>query len=268
MQKLDYWIRNPDLKLYKDLEWNIPEQKSGTLNIVGGNSSSFSTVVHTAEFLSKTFPIKKLNILLPASLKSKVPPLPDITFLPATESGSIDKSPLLNDFLDSADFTMIVGDVSKNSATSVALSDAIKSTTRPVLLTRDAIDSVTPEMTNLIERENLYLIGSLAQIQNVFRAVYYPKMILLSQPLMPIVEALHKFTLSYPVTILTFHQDQIIVASSGKVVTTPLEKTPYTPISLWDGQLASKISAMNLFTPSKPLEASVSALTVKLPRDS
>lgn len=267
MEKHDYWVKNPNLKLFKDLEWNIPEQKSGTLNIIGGNSGSFSTVIHTAEFLFKTFPIKKLNILLPDSLKSKVPPLPDITFLPSTESGSINKSSTLNDFIDSADFTLIVGDVSKNSATSIALSNAIKNTTRPVLLTRDAIDSVSSEMTNLIEREGFYLIGSLAQIQNIFRSVYYPKMILLSQPLLPIIEALHKFTLSYPTTILTFHQDQIIVASGGKVVTTPLEKTSYTPISLWDGQLAGKISAMNLFTPNKPLEASVSALTVKLPHD-
>ena len=260
MEKYDYWQKNPDLKLFSDLSWNIPEQKTGTFNIVGGNSGSFSTVIHTAEYLSKSFPIKKLNILLPNTLKNKVPPFPEIAFLPATDSGSFDKSPLLNEFVDSADFSVFVGDLSKNSATCVAISDAIKSSTKPVLLTRDAIDLVLPEMPSLCERENLILVGSLAQIQKVFRAVYYPKVLLLSMPILPIVEALHKFTLTYPVTILTYSGDQIIVANAGKITTTPLAKTTFTPISLWSGNLAAAIAANNFFSLGKPLEATTFAI--------
>ncbi len=261
MEKHDYWQKNPDLKLFKDLSWNIPEQKTGTLNLIGGNSSNFSSVIHAAEYLSKTFPIKKINILLPESLKSKIPPFPDITFLPATESGSFDKSPLLNDFVNSADFSIFIGDVSKNSATSIALSESIKNTSKPALLTRDAIDAILPEMPSLIERDNLFLVGSLAQIQKVFRAVYYPKVLLLSMPILQIIEALHKFTLSYPTTILTFHAGQIIVANHGLITTTPIEKTGFTPISLWSGNLAINVSAMNHFTPGKPLDATTFAIT-------
>ena len=255
MEKYDYWQKNQSNKLFQDLSWNIPEQKTGTFNIIGGNSSSFSSVIHSAEYLTKFFPIKNLSILLPESLKSKVPPLPEIAFLKATESGSFDKSPLLNEFVNSADFSIFIGDFSKNSATCIAISDAIKSSEKPILLTRDSIDLVLPEMSNLIERKNLFLVGSLAQIQKVFRAVYYPKVLLLSMPILPIVEALHKFTLSYDVTILTFHNDQIIVANSGNVITTPLEKTIYTPITLWSGSLAINIAANNYFSPGKPLEA-------------
>ena len=260
MEKYDYWQKNNNLKLFEDLSWNIPEQKTGVVNIIGGNSSNFSSVVHAAEFLTKTFPVKKLNILLPDSLKNKVPPFPDVFFLPSTKSGSFDKSPLLNEFVDTADFSIVIGDISNNSATSIALSDAIKNSQKPVLLTRDSIDLVTPELANLIERKGLFIVGSLAQLQKVFRAVYYPKVLLLSMPLLPVIEALHKFTLSYPVTILTLHQDQIIVANSGQVITTPLEKTAYSPISLWDGKLATKIAAMNLFTPGKPLDATCFAI--------
>lgn len=261
MEKFEYWQKNPDLKLFQDLSWNIPEQKTGVINIIGGNSGSFSSVIHNAEYLTKTFPIKKLNILLPESLKSKVPPFPEITYLPATDSGSFDKSPLLSDLVASADASLFIGDLSKNSATCVAIAEAIKNSVGEVVLTRDAIDLVLPELPNLIERDGLFFVGSLAQIQKVFRAVYYPKVLLLSMPIMQIVEVLHKFTLSYPCTILAFHAEQIIVANQGKVITTPLEKTGFTPITLWSGNLAANITANNYFTPGKPLEATTFSIS-------
>lgn len=266
MEKYDYWKKNQNLKLFQDLSWNIPEQKTGTFNIIGGNSGSFSSVIRSAEYLLKTFPIKKLNLLLPESLKSKVPPLPEITFLSATESGSFDKSYILNDFVASADSSIFIGDFSKNSATCIAISNAIKNSTKPILLTRDGIDLILPELPNLIERNNLFFVGSLAQIQKVFRAVYYPKVLLLSMPILPIVEALHKFTLTYPVTILTYANDQIIVASNGQIITTPLEKTIFTPITLWAGNLAINIAASNYFSPGKALEATTFSVSYTPPK--
>lgn len=85
-------------------------------------------------------------------------------------------------------------------------------------------------------------------------------MIMLSQPLLPVVETLHKFTLSYPATIVTFHQNQIIVANSGDVTTTPIENTRYTPLSLWSYQLAGKIATLNLYNPNQPLKATTAAI--------
>ncbi|MBR2578599.1 MAG: hypothetical protein IKE41_00460 [Clostridia bacterium] len=263
MEKYDYWKKNQDTKLFQDLSWNIPEQKTGTFNIIGGNSSSFSSVIHSAEYLSKAFPVKNLNILLPDSLKNKVPPFPEITFTKSTESGSFDKSNELNTFVNSADFSIFIGDFSKNSATCIAISDAIKSSEKPVLLTRDGIDLLLPEMPNLLERNQLFLVGSLAQIQKVFRAAYYPKVLLLSMPILPIIEALHKFTLSYNTTILTFSNDQIIVANSGKIITTPLEKTSFTPVTLWSGNLAINVAANNLYSVNKPLEATTFSISYK-----
>lgn len=255
MQALDYWTKITERKPYADLEWNIPEQKTGTVNVIGGNSSSFAVVAKTAEFISSSFPVHNLNILLPDSLRNKVPGIPGINFLASTESGSFAKSPLMVDFVESADFSIFIGDLSKNSATSIAISDAIKNSTKKVLLTRDAIDIIGPEMANIIEREDLFIVGSMAQLQKLFRSVYYPKMILLSEPLLPAIETLHKFTLSYPITIVTFHQEQIIIAHAGKINTIPIANTKYNPLSLWNGELAAKVAMNNLYTPGKPLEA-------------
>ena len=85
-------------------------------------------------------------------------------------------------------------------------------------------------------------------------------MILLSSPLVPIIEALHKFTLTYPISILTFHDSKILTAKDGKIISTEISKTEYSPVSLWDGRLAGKIAAFSLFNPKKPLESLNAAL--------
>ena len=260
MQKLDYWHKITDKKPYSDLEWNIPEQKTGRVNLIGGNSNSFAVVAKTAGFITDTFPVKDLNVILPDSLRGKIPPIPGVNFSASTDSGSFAKSPLLNEYVGSADFSIFIGDLSKNSATSIAISEAIKNSDRPVLLTRDSIDLISTEMINIVERENLFIVGSMSQLQKLFRAVYYPKMILLSEPLLPVIETLHKFTLSYKVTILTFHQEQIIVAHNGNINTIPIGNTTYTPLSLWSGELAAKIALNNLYSPGKPLEATTFAI--------
>ena len=260
MEKIEYWKKLDNLKSYEDLKWNIPEQKSGTISLIGGNLQNFSSIIRTAEFIQKTFPIAKLNIVLPDSLKSKLPPLPDVIFTKSTESGSFAKSDELNDTLERTDFAILLGDLSKNSATEVAVAEAIKNSDTRILLTRDGIDLILTEMGEIIERDGLFILASMAQLQKLFRAVYYLKMLLLSMPLMPVVETLHKFTLSYKTTILTFHQEQIIVANNGNIVTVPIAATDYTPLSLWNGTLASKISIMNLYNPGKEIDATLSAI--------
>lgn len=261
---LSYWQKQTK-PLFADLAWNIPEQKTGRLGLIGGSSQGFNFTIRTAEFIGKTFPVRDLPILLPTTLRTKLPPLPNLNFAPATDTGSFAQSPLLSEFITINDYTLITGDLSKNSATAIALTDALlpaNSSLEPphILLARDTIDLLTPSMEQLLMNPNLTLFASSAQLQKVFRAVYYPKMIMLSAPLLPTLEALHKFTLTYPVTILTFHENQLITAHDGHVITTPLTSTTYSPLSLWSGELAAKIAAFNLYNPTKPLEATTAAL--------
>lgn len=260
---LSYWQKQ--LKpLYPDLSWNIPEQKTGSINIVGGNAQGFSTVVRIAEFVASHYPFRETKIVLPDSLKKSLPVNTNINFAPSTESGSFAKSPELDNAFDTADINLIIGDLSKNSATSVAISHAIqKSPGKLYVITRDAVDLLATEMSTLLELSNLFIIATIAQLQKIFRAVYYPKMILLSQPIIPTIETLHKFTLSFPTTTLTFHQDQIIVSNNGNTTTTPLNITDYSPLNLWNGQLAAHIAALNFFNPNKPLEATTAAILQK-----
>lgn len=257
-----YW-RKQNQPLFEDLLWNIPEQKTGHLKIIGGNSQNFHSTIRIAEFISQTFPLREVSILMPDSLRGQLPPLANLDFAPSTNSGSFTQSPSLNQAFQAADSIFLAGDLSRNSATAIAISDAIKqsiSTPKPLLVTRDAADLLSTSADLILNRDQVFLVVSMLQLQKIFRAVYYPKMIMLSQPLIPIIETLHKFTLTYGVTILTFHESHIIVANHGNVVTTPLANTDYSPINLWSGQLAAKVAALNLFNPNKPLEATSAAI--------
>ncbi|MDO4889351.1 MAG: hypothetical protein Q4A25_01490 [Candidatus Saccharibacteria bacterium] len=257
---MDFW-KKITAPLEKDLEWNFPEQKSGTVAIIGGNNNNFSYEVKLAEYLSNNYSVEKVETYFPDELKKSLPNIPGINFLESTESGSFKKSEALNSAFQTSDFTILPGDFSKNSATNIAISEALKTATSPVVLSRDAIDLLTPNFAEFIEDHQLFVIASMAQLQKIFRSLLYPKMILLKAPLMQTAETLHKFTLSYEnCTIITILEGQIVLASQGKVVIIPLEKTKLNALTFFTGNLPGDITAYNLWNPGKPLEASASAL--------
>ena len=245
---------------YEDLYWNLPERKSGTINVIGGNAQSFRAEIKVAEFLEAKYPIDKVDTILPESLKSQLPSLDNFKFLKATESGSFVGDGLA-EILNAADYNLIIGDLSKNSITGKAVVSACQSSEKPVLITRDAVDLVSENGPDkLLLNGNMNVFGSLAQMQKLLRAVYYPKMLLLSQSLVQVVEVLHKFTLSYPVGIVTLHNGQILVARDGTIKAVPLESSGYSPIMIWNGELAAKIVAINLYNPNDFVYATVAAI--------
>lgn len=256
---LDYWQKSSEA-IDPDIFWNIPEQKTGVLQVIGGNVNGFQTEFKQATLMLEKFPLKEVRLLLPDALQSKIPVFPFINFAPSTESGSFDKSDELKFAVEDADITLLSGDFTKNSKTAVALTKVLKDSTKPIVLARDTIDVVSESAEEFIEKGNITLVATMVQLQKLFRNLMYPKMILLSSPLMPVVEILHKFTLSYPVTIFTFHQDNIIVASAGKVVTTPISATDFTPLGLFIYDVPSRIAALQLWNPNKHFEASQCSL--------
>lgn len=260
MQNSDYWQKLESVS-NSSILWNIPEQKTGRIAILGGNLQNCMVAIKNTEFLN-SLPIKSANLLLPNALQGKLPTFSSLYFAESTESGSFARSVALENFALDSDLVLFSGDFSKNSITEIAITDTIKKlhAKQIAVLSRDTIDLITADIQGILERQNLILIASLTQLQKVFRAALYPKMILLSMPIFPVIEILHKFTLSYPCTIFTFHQGQIIIARSGTVHSIPIDKTSYTHLSLWSGILACKISALTLWNPQNLFEATETAL--------
>jgi hypothetical protein cdivTM_09214 len=65
------------------------------------------------------------------------------------------------------------------------------------------------------------------------------------------VEALHKFTITYPVTLAVFHADQLVIARGGEVITQAWAE----PMQLWRGQTAARAASYLLWSPEAPLAA-------------
>lgn len=246
---------------YEDLMWNISEQKQGTVNVIGGSVNNFRNEIKIAEFLNEKYPLQSVNTVLPDGLKNKLPLLPNFIFAPSTESGTFDDSQKLYDLFNTVDFNLVLGDFSKNAVTGKAITGACRSTEKMTLITRDGVDLITENSPEkLMMNENLVAFASIAQLIKLLRAVYYPKMLLISQSLVQVADVLHKFTLSYPLSIVTLYNGQILVAENGIVKAVTLDKTEYTPLTIWNGELASKIMAMNIYSPNQFIKASVAAI--------
>lgn len=257
MDYFEKYENNP----FEDLKWNLPEQRTGVVGVVGGSAGSFRVSVKVAEFLSTTYQLKEARVILPDALKAKLPALPGLVFVGSTETGSFADGDGLKTAMDTADYNLLIGDLSKNNITARAVQSAALSSEKPLLITRDAVDLIAENLDeSLLLKGDVTFFASLAQVAKILHAVYYPRVILLSQPLTQIAETLHKFTLSYEICIITLVSGQILVAKNGLVRAIPLEKTGYSPIMMWGGELAAKTAVMNLFNPGKPIEASISAL--------
>jgi len=259
----DYWKQQPTKPLFPDIEWSKPEQKTsrGRLGIIGGNKLGFAGVAESYSTALNTG-AGEVRVLLPDCLRKSIPAsMTDVIFAPCNPSGSLsrDALPDLTALGTWASCLLLAGDAGRNSETAIAYSDLIRNYTGQLVITRDAVDLVKNDSEALVNRPNTTLIVSFAQLQKIFQAVYYPKMLTFSMQLLQLVEALHKFTVTYPVTIAVLHRDTLIVAHDGQVVTTKWE----TPLAIWRGITAARAATYLMWTPSQPLQAIATSLVTK-----
>ena len=246
--------------LFPDIEWNKPERQShaGKLGIVGGNKLGF-VAVGDAYGVATNAGVGQVRVLLPDILKKSVPPIiTDVMFAPGNPSGGLARD-AGSDMLVLgawADAVLLIGDAGRNSETAILYEDFIRSYTGMLTVTRDAIDLLLNAPESMVERDKTMLVVSFAQLQKIFTKVYYPKILTFSMQLQQLVDTLHKFTITYPVTIMTFHQDQLVIASSGQVVTMPWDN----PMAIWKGGVAAQAATYWLWNPNKPLEAATASL--------
>lgn len=260
--QFDYWHKQSiDKPLYPDILWQRPEQKSlaGKLAIIGGNKLGFAAVAQAYADAQKAG-VGQSRVILPEALKASIDKLAlDCVYVPTNPSGGMSRDALqpLQAAAAWSDAMLAIGDMGRNSETAITLEQLLATSTKPAIITRDAVDLLRASMSQLVARENTIFVLSLAQLQKLFQAVYYPKSILFSMQLSTLVETLHKFTISYPITIVAFHQNHIVVAHDGRVSSTPWENA----LAIWRGSVATKAAVYALQNPTKPFEAITTSLT-------
>lgn len=256
-----YWKKQtPEKPLFPDIEWSKPEQRSfaGKLAIIGGNKLGFAGVAE-AYSVATAAGVGQIKVLLPNVLKKTMPAaITDALYAPTNISGSLSKdaAPELAAIAAWAEGILLIGDAGRSSETAILYEQFIQQYQGPLTITRDAADLVRNSSQLLVDRPKTLLIVSFAQLQKLFQSVYYPKVLTFSMQLTNLVEALHKFTITYPVTIAVLHKETFIVAHDGEVATTPWEN----PMMIWRGNTAAKAATYWLWSPTKPLEATATAI--------
>lgn len=260
----DYWLKQTPAKpLFPDIEWSKPEQLSqrGRLGVVGGNKLGFAGV---AESYSTALEAGagQVRVILPDALKKTVPAImTDVIFTASNPSGSLAHDALgeLIAIGQWAGVVLLAGDAGRNSETAITYSNFLSQSEVPVVITRDAVDLVRNDPQALVARNRTTLVISFAQLQKLFQAVYYPIVLTFSMQLLQLVEALHKFTITYPTTVAVLHRETMLVAHGGRVTTTAWSE----PMLIWRGVTAARIATYQLWTPGEPLEAATASLLSK-----
>jgi len=259
--QFDYWHKQtPGTPLFSDIEWQRPEHKSlaGKLLIVGGNKLGFAAVAQAYND-ALAAGVGECRAILPDALKPVIDKFAlDCVYVPTNPSGGMSKDALrpLEAAAAWADAILLIGDAGRNSETAIMMEQFLSRSRKPAMITRDAVDLLRNNTPELLQREQTTFVLSLAQLQKMFQAVYYPKAILFSMQLSTLVETLHKFTISYPVTLVVFHQNQLVVAHDGQVSTTPWEEV----MMIWRGSVAAKASVYWLQNLNRPFEAMTASI--------
>ena len=257
----EYWKKQqPDAPLFPEIEWNKPERQdqAGKLLIVGGNKLGFSAVAESYQ-TAKEAGAGSVRVLLPDCLKPTVPKtLTEVIFAPCNPSGGLNSEakPELIAASSWADGVLLIGDAGRNSETAILYEQFLKDYEGPLTISRDAIDLVKNDAASLVNRPDTVIVASFAQLQKLFQGVYYPKILMFSMQLLQLVEALHKFTTTYPCTIVTLHADTLIISYEGQIVTQKWD----TPMAIWRGTTATKAASYWLWNLHSQLGAITSSI--------
>jgi len=256
-----YWQRQThDKPLFPDIEWNKPEQRSqaGRLGIIGGNKLGFAGVGE-AYSLALEAGVGEARVLLPDVLRKTVPAaITDALFAPTNISGGLSAEAFgeMKALAEWSTEILLIGDAGRNSETAILYEKFITEYSGPLIVTRDAFDLLANTLDLVVDRPQTTMVLSFAQLQKLFRSVYYPKVLTFSIQLQQLVETLHKFTITYPITLMTFHQDHLVIAHGGNVTTTPWEN----PMAIWRGSVATRAACYWTWSPEKPLESVTASL--------
>lgn len=255
-----YWQRQTNQQpLYPQVEWNRPEQRTraGRLGIVGGNAHGFAAVAE-AYGQALRAGAGQARVLLPDALRGAIPTaITDTAFAASTSSGGLARGSqeAIIALGQWSDGLLLIGDAGRNSQTAIAYEAALARYHGPLTISRDAIDLIQASAQHLMERPETVLVLSFSQLQRWLRALFYPTILSFRMQLSSLVDTLHKVTITYPVTLVTFHADHLLLAQGGQVISQAWDD----PLPIWRGLVATRIASYRLWE-AAPLAASAAAV--------
>jgi len=190
---MDYWFKQTaDKPLYDDILWSRPESRAhaGKLLIIGGNLHGFSALGEAYKSAQEAG-AGVTRILLPDALRKTVGHMLENTeFAPSTpRSGSFARDALHEFLIGSqwADCVLVVGDLGRNSETSILLESYVQKYTGLLTLTKDAVDYFNDQPELIANRADTIIVLSMAQLQSLGTALKFQTPFLLGMGMMLLV---------------------------------------------------------------------------------
>jgi NAD(P)H-hydrate repair Nnr-like enzyme with NAD(P)H-hydrate dehydratase domain len=260
MDTTDWHKQTTDQPLFPDMLWSRPENRrhAGKLLIIGGNGYEFKAPANAyGDALNAG--IGSAKVLLPDSMQKVVHDIfPEAEFAPTTPSGSFARIALQQglELAEWADGVLLAGDLGRNSETAIFIESLLKKYKGRVVLASDAVEYCLTTPADCLQRPDTALVLTMAQLQKLGNGASFPTAFTLSMDLLHLVEALQTFTNSWPLHIITKHQDNLIVSSGGQVSTTKIEPS----LSAWRVAAAAHAITWWIQNPQKPFEALTTSL--------
>jgi NAD(P)H-hydrate repair Nnr-like enzyme with NAD(P)H-hydrate dehydratase domain len=260
---MSYVTQKSNQPLYPEIIWNKPENKAhaGKLLIIGGNIHGI-TAPSTAYTLASKIGAGEVRVVLPDSCKKYFPhgnAPSDILFAKSTPSGSFGAESMsaLLEYAAWADFVVVVGDISKNSETAIAISEIIQKIVTPLCITGDAIDAMLIESQKMVHRPNTVIIPTFTQLQKILIHAKSSIAITATMPFKAHIAALEQYGGEYEAALLYSLDNACYVAYKGDVsVTSPIKSDMN-----WELSAAITASVWAMQQPQSLIKALTTAVT-------
>lgn len=259
MEHTSWHKQTPDKPLFPDLLWSRPENRkhAGKLLIIGGNLHGFSAAASAYTEATKAG-IGTAKVLLPNALQKTVGKfIENGEYAPSTPSGSFSQQ-ALGEWLEWAkwsDAVLLAGDLGRNSETAIAIEKFVQKYNGLLTITNDAVDYFYTNPEVIFARSQTTVVISLTQLQKLATAIHWPEPVTSQMGIVQLVELLHQLTVAHPVNIITYHDENILVAVAGEVSTTKTGE-----LKTWCTSTAAHAAVWWLQNPTKPFEAITTSL--------
>jgi len=224
MEPTNWLKQSPDKPLFEDILWLKPEnphQRPKVL-IIGGSSHGFLTTTKLYEAI-KSKSAYQTKIIMPKSLEKMLgPAIPDAVFVESTSSGEIAhaaKNEIRSAMLW-AEAIVFADDIGNNSQTEILVTELLKDLIVPAYFLGHAIDLLQKSAQEVVGHPCVILVGDLVKISKLNSATHSQIALLQADGIVKLVEKMQTVSADWLATIATESQNQLLIASDGRVSTT------------------------------------------------
>jgi hypothetical protein len=189
--------------------------------IIGGSSHGFSTTKLYDAIKSKS--AYQTKIIMPKSLEKMLgPAIPDAIFVEATSTGEIAhtaKNEICSAMLW-AEAIIFSDDIGNNSQTEILVTELLRELVSPAYFVGHAIDLLQKSDQEAIKNPCIIMVGELAKISKLNSETHSQIALLQADGIVKLVEKMQTVSTSWLATIATESQNQLLIASDGRVSTT------------------------------------------------